>query len=174
MRQVTANPSAAAPWAGPSLLVPVAVDGVVITVSSFQNLPWSWNAPNYNAVRFFEPVSGILQGTAPAPITPDGHIGRTGVVLRWALPDGLTNAGSPDDETKTLVFPAIPNRWLIQRRIAGGQATSWILASDFVGGTGSSFPVGSVASTLGKCWELSDWPGEAALPPGLQPPLTAL
>ena len=173
---MTPDPTPAASWTGPSLLVPVALDALVITVRSFQDLPWSWNAPNYNEVRFFGPVTGILQGTQPEPITPDGHVGRTGTVLRWALPDALTNAGSPDGATGALTFPAIPNRWLIQRRSAGVPAAtmSWILASDYVDGTGSSFPVGSAASTLGRCWELPDWPGEAALPPGLQPPLTAL
>ncbi len=163
-------------WAGPALLVPVAVEAVVLTELAINDLGWSWNPPNYQLMRFFRPPTQILVDTPPAPLTPDGQAGRTGTVLRWALPDALTSAGSADETTGALTFPAVPNRWLILRRVAGSPATTtgWMLAADYVGGSGSSFPVGNTPTTLGMCWELSAWPGEAALPAGLQPPLTAL
>jgi hypothetical protein len=162
--------------ARPALLVPIAVDALVLTELAINDQAWSWNTPNYSLIRFFQPPTQILQSTPPAPKTPSGSAGRTGTVLRWALPDGLTSAGTADDASGTLTFPPVPNRWLVLRRVADTPtATSaWILASDFVGGTGTSFPVGNTPTTLGMCWELSAWPGEAALAPGLQPPLTAL
>jgi hypothetical protein len=51
---------------------------------------------------------------------------------------------------------------------------AWILASDYVGGTGSSYYAAGTPTNLGMCWPLASWPGEAALPAGLSPPLTAV
>ena len=55
-----------------------------------------------------------------------------GVHLHWALPDGLTHAGT---SSGGLEFPACPNRWLVTR-LAIDAATptprSWLLESDVV------------------------------------------
>jgi hypothetical protein len=177
---MTASPPAtgtAPSWGGPALLVPVAVDALVLTQSSYA-LGWSWVANNYGLVRFFQPVSGgLFQDSPPLPIDPSGNTGElTGVMVRWALPDALTAGGSADQQTGAVSFPAVPNRWLVLRRVPGSAdlTTSWILASDYLGGYGSSFYAGGAATTLGMCWPLADWPGEAALPAGLDPPLTAV
>jgi hypothetical protein len=177
---MTAPPPAtgtAASWAGPALLVPVAVDALVLTQSSYA-LGWSWIAPNYGLVRFFLPPSGaVFQDSPPLPIDPSGNTGElTGVMVRWALPDALTAGGTADQQTGALPFPAVPNRWLVLRNVPGSPSltTSWMLASDYLGGYGSSFYTGGAATTLGMCWPLADWPGEAALPAGLDPPLTAV
>ena len=167
----------AVPWAGPALLVPVAVDALVLTQSSYA-LGWSWIAPDYGFVQFFLPASGgLFQDSPPSPIDPSGQTGQlTGVTVRWALPDGLTAGGSADQQTGAVSFPAVPNRWLVLRRVPGSPASTaaWILASDYLGGFGSSFYAGGAATSLGMCWPLADWPGEAALPAGLDPPLTAV
>ena len=52
--------------------------------------------------------------------------------------------------------------------------TAWVLASDYLGGSGTSYPAVGGATTLGMCWALASWPGEAALQAGLDPPLTAV
>jgi hypothetical protein len=167
----------AASWAGPALLVPVAVDALVLTQSSYA-LGWSWIAPDYGFVQFFLPASGgLFQDSLPLPIDPSGNTGQlTGVMVRWALPDALTAGGTADQQTGALSFPAVPNRWLVLRNVPGppGLAAAWMLASDYLGGYGSSFYADGAATTLGMCWPLADWPGEAALPAGLDPPLTAL
>jgi hypothetical protein len=169
-------PGPGALWAGPALLVPIAADALVLTNASY-NLGWSWIAPNYRLLRFFQQQTVAFQGAAPAPIDPDGNTGRlTGVVLRWALPDGLTAGGSADSGSGAVTFPHVPNRWLVVRTVPGSAAdtASWMLASDYLGGLGTSFYAGGEPTTLGMCWPLASWPGEAALPPGLDPPLTAV
>jgi hypothetical protein len=163
-------------WAGPALLVPVAGDALVLTNASY-NLPWSWAAPNYNLVRLFQQQSVVFEGATPLPIDPAGNTGRlTGVIVRWALPDALTAGGQADPQSGAVAFPHVPNRWLVTRRVPGSpaQTASWILASDYLGGYGTSFYAGGEPTTLGMCWPLADWPGEANLPPGLDPPLTAI
>ena len=164
------------PWPGPALLVPVTVDALVLTEPSY-SLGWSWIAPNYGLVRFFQSQTRLFQDSPPLPIDPSGNTGPlTGVVIRWALPDALTAGGSADESTGAVTFPAVPNRWLVLRRVPGSPAatTSWILASDYLSGHGSSYYAGGQATTLGMSWPLASWPGEAALPAGLQPPLTAI
>jgi hypothetical protein len=153
------------------------VDALVLTQSSYA-LGWSWIAPDYGFVQFFLPASGgLFQDSPPVPIDPSGNTGQlTGVMVRWALPDALTAGGTADQQTGALSFPAVPNRWLVLRNVPGSPdpAAAWMLASDYLGGYGSSFYTGGAATTLGMCWPLADWPGEAALPAGLDPPLTAV
>jgi len=168
---VTASPPAGPGtlWGGPALLVPVAADALVLTNASY-NLGWSWIAPNYRLVRFFQQQAVAFQGATPLPLDPDGNTGRlTGVVLRWALPDALTAGGTADPQSGAVTFPHVPNRWLVTRRVPGSAAdtASWILASDYLGGHGTSFYADGEPTTLGMCWPLASWPGEAALPPGL-------
>jgi hypothetical protein len=168
--------SSPGPWAGPALLVPVTVDALVLTELSY-DLGWSWIAPNYGLVRFFQSQTRLFQNTPPLLIDPSGNTGPlTGVVIRWALPDALTAGGSADPKTGVVLFPPVPNRWLVLRRVPGspGAATAWVLASDYLGGHGPSYYSGGAATTLGMSWPLANWPGEANLPPGLNPPLTAV
>jgi hypothetical protein len=165
----------ASTWAGPVLLVPVGVDALVLSQLSY-NEGWSWITPNYRFAERFLSQTGLFQSDPPQLIDPSGDLGQfTGVVVRWALPDGLTY-GSADPTTGAVTFPAIPNRWLVLRRVPGSPAetTAWVLASDYLGGSGTSYPAAGQATTLGMCWPLASWPGEAALPAGLDPPLTAV
>ena len=170
---------AAAPWTGPALLVPVTVDALVLSQLSYRKT-WSWLLPDYQMVPLFKPQNVLFANAQPLPIDPDGNIsdGATGVVVRWALPDALT-AGSADSGTGAVTFPPVPNRWLVLRHVPGAPAqtkawTAWILASDYVGGTGSSYYAAGTPTALGWCWPLASWPGEAALPAGADPPLTAV
>ena len=74
--------STGGPWAGPALLVPVTVDALVLTEPSY-SLGWSWIAPNYGLVRFFQSQTRLFQNSPPLPIDPLGNTGPlTGVVVR--------------------------------------------------------------------------------------------
>jgi hypothetical protein len=170
------EPAASTLWTGPALLVPMTVDALVLPQASY-GLPWSWLTPNYEFVRLFRVPSRLFQNVPPAPIDPAGNQGELpGMVVRWALPDALTAGGSADSTTGQITFPPVPNRWLVLRRVPSSPVgtAAWILASDYLGGTGSPYYAQGAATTLGMCWPLASWPGEAALPAGLEPPLTAL
>ena len=173
-------------WNGPSLLVPISVDALLLNSRSY-NSTWSWLPPEYTTVRFFLPkAQQLFSNRRPIPLDPSGNLGSqaTGVVVRWAMPDALTAGGSADANSGTVSFGATPNRWLILRRVTGkpGLTKQWILASDYLGPwpvgsgqrNGSPYIDGEQPNTLGMCWEASQWPGEAALPAGLNPALTAL
>lgn len=166
-----------APWTGPALLVPVEVQALGITSSSYDDA-WSWTPARYNQLSTFKQVD-------PAPFTPQapsypGTKKFTGVVLHWALPDGLTRGTQGDDK---ISYPAIPNRWLVVRRSPAGATwgyAAWIVASDYLAGpAGSAWPNATATggTTLGMSWPIDKWPGEQAVaqqclkPP--QPPLTA-
>ena len=90
----------------------------------------------------------------------------TGAVVRWALPDALTAGGAADPQTGAVAFPHVPNRWLVCRRVPGsaGDTASWILASDYLGGHGTSFYANGEPAVLGMCWPLASWPWTACLP----------
>lgn len=53
---------------------------------------------------------------------------ESGVHLHWAMPDALTRG---DTSSGQLVFPALPNRWLVTRIVGDGQSSKhWIVRSD--------------------------------------------
>jgi hypothetical protein len=163
-------------WPGPALLVPVGVDALVLTEAAY-NAGWSWIPPDYLSAQSFTSKSRLFQQSPPAlRPAPGSTDSRHGVVVRWALPDALTAGGAADEQTGAVTFPPIPNRWLVARQLPGspGTATAWVLASDYLGGDGAPFYHGGAPTALGLAWTLADWPGEAALPAGLQPPLTAV
>ena len=125
------------------LLVPVSVDALVLSQTSY-NAGWSWITPNYRFAQLFLPQTRLFQSEPPQLIDPSGDMGQfTGVVVRWALPDGLTD-GSADPTTGAVTFPAIPNRWLVLRRVPGSptQTAAWVLASDYLAGSGTSYSGG--------------------------------
>jgi hypothetical protein len=165
-------------WDGPALLVPISLDAVLLTALSY-NEGWSWIAPEYATLTLFlPPVQPLFSDAKPTPMDPAGdrRTFSTGAVLYWALPDALTAAGSVDPQTGQLGFGPTPNRWLVVRRVAGAPALTqeWILASDYLGGNGSAFYTAERRTTLGMCWTLAQWPGEAKLPAGISPSLTAI
>ena len=170
--------SATATWDGPALLVPMSLDAMLLTALSY-NAGWSWIAPEYATLTFFlPPVQPLFSDAKPSPMDPAGNLRTfsTGAILRWALPDALTAAGSVNPQTGRLAFGPAPNRWLVVRRVSGAPTLTqeWILASDYLGGNGSPFYTARRRTTLGMCWTLSQWPGEANLPAGIAPSLTAI
>jgi hypothetical protein len=167
--------------AAPALLVPLTVEALTLVQDS-ANGAWSWGQPSYRRLNTYDSVDpGPFDATAPH--LPD-QPGFTGAVLHWALPDGVTH-GTQTGPDGPVTYPAIPNRWLVVRtapdpgNVSRWASTAWIVASDVLGDpAGSPFPGtdGNTPTTLGRCWPLADWPGEAAMAglPATPDPLTAV
>lgn len=139
---------------------------------------WSWSPPAYVMLPFFEP-------TDPAPFfrQPPIRDDFSGIILHWALPDGLTQ-GSRPAPGGDVRYPPIPNRWLLTRKARDPADprrwafTSTMIASDYVGDTtGSPYPNkdGTSRIFIGTSWPLEEWPGEAVIQSSeLELPLTAV
>lgn len=112
--------------------------------TSFEDLPWrdaSWtehpgriSKANVSA-NVVNPLSGSVAEQLEA-----------GIHLHWAMPDGLTRGVQQPDGA--LVFPAVPNRWLVSRILKRAdhiQAKQWVVESDRLMTedeyTGTYFPV---------------------------------
>lgn len=97
--------------------------------ASFEELPWRDSSYTDHpgrvskanlSVNVANPLSGGVTQQLDA-----------GIHLHWALPDGLTRGVQQPDGS--LVFPAVPNRWLVTRILQqGGQyrTKQWIVESD--------------------------------------------
>jgi hypothetical protein len=136
-------------WRGPRLLVPIAVEALV--VENFSNGPWA--DVRLEVTPDGEGGANIHQ---PAPFASYENRPR-GVHLHWALPDGLTSGQQvktspteeppraedidqpPQPETLSIgktTFPLIPDRWLVVRIQPGlsaasrRRATAWVLESE--------------------------------------------
>ncbi|GAB3833822.1 hypothetical protein ACFPIJ_09705 [Dactylosporangium cerinum] len=155
--------------AAPALLVPMIVEGLVVTVGSRAG-SWSYTPPRYGFLPWHE-------STDPAPFTPQvplpGRPDFTGVILHWSLPDGLTRGG-PAGQDGTVAYPSIPNRWLVVRRHRDpADPRRWayrcvVIAADQPGDeTGAPWPGpgGDREIRVGRWWPLDAFPGEERLPP---------
>ena len=163
-------------YAGPALYVPMALQALVLTNASM-NAAWSWAPPNYSFLKLFQPVE-MAPFTQQAPRIP-GMDQFRGVILHWALPDGLTHGRA--GESGAVHYPDIPNRWLVVRksmqaaRPHAWSYQSWIIASDYTPGSSPFVDGGGSAIAIGKCWPIADWPGEAAVRAhAVAQPLTAM
>ena len=72
--------------AGPRLLVPIAVEALVVGANAAQTT-WANITPNFGLMEFGLTLGADLE---PAPFATSPTMPR-GVHLRWALPDGLTH-----------------------------------------------------------------------------------
>ena len=172
------NRPRSAPVATPALLVPISVDTLLLTTKSY--LPgavtWSWTAPNYRFLEQALPAAPQrFVNVPPAPTAAGNGAAFTGAVVKWSLPDALTRGTTVDADDGSTQFPAIPNRWLVHRTVAGQPAATsdWIVAADVLG-AGSNFYDQGRAVGLGRVWTLADWPGEIGVGAVLDPPLTAV
>jgi len=143
-------------WNGPSLLVPVDVEALVVSKLSL-NYPWAYNRMKYNNAGKFENVRPSMFQDADRP--------GVGVTLHWALPDGITHGRQEGEQIR---YPYAPNRWLIIRYYEG-KSKSWILQSDYLDPKdGANLFLKPDAATptvtrIGKVWPAAQWPGEAAV-----------
>ena len=124
--------------AAPNLLVPMNVDAIAIGKDSNH---WILNVPDF--------ASGMSRGhfLGYQQLPRDMWSGRAcpydpGVHLRWALPDGLTqaHAADPNDkEAKDFTYPDVPNRWVVLRLYTDSSqrplkpvVRAWMVESDFI------------------------------------------
>ncbi len=141
-------------WNGPSLLVPVDVEALVVSKLS-RNRQWAYNRMKYNNAGKFENVR-------PSMFTGDKP--DVGITLHWALPDGVTH-GQQDKDSTNITYPFAPNRWLVIRYF-DGKSRAWVLQSDFLDPkSGLNLFLKPDAATptqtrIGKAIDASLWKGE--------------
>lgn len=160
------------------LLVPIALEALVVNENDRHNTTWSVIHKQYANMATFEPIE-------PPPFAHGNDRPRLGVTLHWALPDALTR-GKPDPVTKKLIFPLIPNRWLVLRaarlidvRVEDDGSTTetfqelkplraWVVESDFQDPDASSnlFPSadGATITRLGFSAPLENWTARNSAP----------
>ncbi len=91
------------------------------------NQPWAYWPMKYSQIGEYTDVMPNLSAESP------GNPGL-GVTLHWSLPDGFLK-GIENDEGD-LVFPFVPNRWLVVRHASVPQA--WIVESDKLTNSGDT------------------------------------
>lgn len=174
------------PSSTPTLLVPVALEALVVNRPMRGAVSFSRWLPTYSNLNQF-------QSPIPAPFNTEGGVPSEGVYLHWVLPDafahGLKQSASPQagtaaavratagiTEQQEVVFPNVPNRWLVVRIVPGaasGTCRAWIVQSDYLGTSSSPGTNGFVdpfqstsgsvvTTTLGKIVDLEDWVEPAA------------
>jgi hypothetical protein len=116
------------------LMVPIHLDAlylntdrsVVEAMADFSRLPYSNGAVDINP-----DTANLSEEILSQPFQDRRLQLKAGIHLHWALPDALTT-GFQDRETRKLVFPAVPNRWLVTRTDAASQIKQWIVESNYL------------------------------------------
>lgn len=144
-------------WNGPSLLVPVNVEALVVSKDA-RNLQWATSKMKYNNAQQYQNVTpSLFAGEKP----------EVGINLHWALPDGITHGKQQVDGTE-IIYHAAPNRWLVIRYF-DNTSKAWILQSDFIDTKATSpflNPKNTTTPTstrIGKQWNANEWPGEGGV-----------
>jgi hypothetical protein len=121
------------------LMVPIRLDAlflkkdraVVETMADFSQLPY------FDGERDINPdVANLSEEILSQPFEDRGLQLQAGVHLHWALPDALTrgylprNASGSEDE-RSIIFPYVPNRWLVTRTDAS-RRRQWVVESDYL------------------------------------------
>ncbi|HEY9662321.1 MAG TPA: hypothetical protein V6C65_28030, partial [Allocoleopsis sp.] len=149
------------------LLIPIALEAMVVNDKVNDNVSFSLWSPNY------ENLSNSLASPLPDPFDDQSQQPSKGIYLHWILPDALTHGlQSQSTSGVTTDYPLLPNRWLIAR-IGSDPSTAatqrnlkaWLVQSDYLS---NSAPYGSnpfvnpnvqtfEVTTLGKTWDLESW-----------------
>jgi hypothetical protein len=170
----------------PRLLVPINVQALA-SVQSFMGSVSNWSIVpmNYSQLENFESPEpqNLFNGQN---LTIAGGQPWTGIILHWALPDALTQgtqsaaAGSPPADGGEIVFPPVPNRWLVLRTSMDPNNPNnperritrvWALQSDYVdlpGFASNSFNYDFTDNGqeyyIGRSWLLSNAPPAGSSP----------
>ena len=134
------------------LMVPVHLDAlylkndrsVVETMADFTRLPY------LNGGRDNNPdVANLSEEILSQPFQDRSLQLKAGIHLHWALPDALTRGVQKKNTVdsgaeKTIVFPAVPSRWLVTRT-AGAERKQWIVESDYLHPPGQSGEKGGIS-----------------------------
>jgi hypothetical protein len=137
------------------LMIPIRMDGLrvcghaqpaVQQIANFSRLPFVGSRGDINSNTY------NLSEAILSPAFQDKNMQlKPGIHLHWSMPNALTKG--EDHVEEGLIFPALPNRWLVSRRI-GKRGTDafpllnkqWIIESDYlapegVDKTGSSVSI---------------------------------
>jgi hypothetical protein len=104
-------------WPGPCLTVPITVDCLLVGVPD-QSSTWAATAVNYVNLK-----AGLPALSSPfAPGTPP----PTGAHVMWTIPFALRHGHQKQDDPNkgALLFPYVPNRWLVTRTYYGAPGAS--------------------------------------------------
>lgn len=176
----TAHTTPMAPvWPGPRLIVPMAVDCLLVGAPDVQGSNWARTLFNYQNLALG------LGDAAPPPFSllAEGEKPAIGAHLAWTLPYALRRgAAAGDDDLDAgaaageLNFPLIPNRWLVLRAQYDDAGNAPVLSarvilSDHLEAARGTIPLtvsqypqpGQNAATaiLGRVVDLSEWDGAA-------------
>lgn len=120
-------------WPGPCLLVPIGVDALVLGSLDLDNFAQA--GPDYTQLR-------NAKSPTPKPFQPASGVGvpQVGVQLHWNIPVGLRHGQtqSAGATNAAVVFPPLPNRWLLIRAFTPSGAAAataptlmaWLIRSD--------------------------------------------
>lgn len=119
------------------LYVPIAVE---VFLTNHKNTPEKYIAdiaPDFSLLEFTKIGSNLETGpfSTKRPLKEGAH-------LHFILPDALTQGMQKEEE---LAYPAVPNRFLVTRMVAGEKVScfSWLIESDYLAGKRESFMVDS-------------------------------
>jgi hypothetical protein len=182
MSNVPSNAIFSPVWPGPSLLVPMTVDCLLVGSPDRTGATWAQTGNNYYNMWF-----RLLPDTPP-PLQPksDADAPLAGAHLMWTLPYALRH-GQQQQEGKNaggVDFPTVPNRWLVLRTQYGATGDlpnltptgepptlkAWVIQSDrmttiqgaptpynqYPDPTDTAQPVKSIGGSV----LLSDWNGQ--------------
>src|SRR6266446_798741 len=122
------------------LMVPIHLDAlflkrdrsVVETMADFSRLPY------FDGKRDINPdVANLSEEILSQPFEDRSLQLKAGIHLHWALPDALTRGFQPrnasvNEDERSIIFPYVPNRWLVTRTDAGGAHRQWVVESDYL------------------------------------------
>jgi hypothetical protein len=135
------------------LFVPIHLDAlflghpqsVVDAMADFSRLPY------FNGTRSVNPDTAYISEEIVSHPFNDQHLHlEAGIHLHWALPDALCQGKSVKEEIvedgevikviHKVIFPVVPNRWLVTRTDGDENRKQWIVESDYLfpPGTGNS------------------------------------
>lgn len=168
-------------WPGPRLIVPMAVDCLLVGTPDRTKQTWAVTRTNYfNLARALTPTA------APPFLNKSGEdeLPPTGAYVAWTLPNALRQGAAPtqpgEGEAGDVNFRLVPNRWLILRTInhpvtgdtvATPDLEASVLQSDALKAmTGAPTAVESmypdpqnnyVTDVIGQVYSLENWDGPA-------------
>ncbi|MEM9685878.1 MAG: hypothetical protein AAF934_03040 [Bacteroidota bacterium] len=155
------------------IMVPVHLDGfflereklVTEAFADFSRLPFSDTDKDYNP-----DTANISESILSQPFQNTNLNLKKGMHLHWSLPDALTKGSTEGTADK---YPAVPNRWLIQRNSTVIGNAQWVVESDYLqsglenteGGIAYPMDVGNSSEQpfryMGRQLEATGWSEDA-------------
>lgn len=128
------------------LWVPVHLDALVLrqgmdvadTHVRFERLPYLAKGQDIAADDAF--LGDIITSK---PLEDQALHLSAGIHLHWALPDALTHG--EQDDTGEIVFPVVPDRWVVVRLRDANPEAAWIVESNYLYPEGTGALSGSIA-----------------------------